>query len=164
MSFLINTLIRSFLAQQAVDFVQREVASQVERELKSRREAADQAASIRDGQAGVVDFAIVFSQHQEAVGLLDRFPDASVTRGNGNTFYTFALKGKNIAVAVPSDDSRESVVCPEYRHVVCPEYRRLELVTNAVIDVFRPRRMITAGLPPGSRRASRCCRFMCRTC
>ena len=142
MSFLINTLIRSFLAQQAMDFVQREVTSQVERELKARREAADQAASIRGGQAGVVDFAIVFSQRHEAVGLLDRFPDAAVTRGNGNTFYTFPARGKNaagrnapfnIAVALPPDDSRG----------------KLELVTNAVIDIFRPRRVVTAGFAAG---------------
>jgi len=149
MSFLINTLIRSFLAQQAIDLVQREVTSQVERELKIRREAADHAASIRDGRAGTVDFAIVFSQHHEAVGLLDRFPDAAVTRGNGNTFYTFALKGKNTVVAVPSDDSRESVVLPEYRRDVLTEHRRLELVTNAVIDVFRPRRVVSAGFAAG---------------
>ena len=133
MSFLINTLIRSFLAQQAMDFVQREVTSQVERELRTRREAAEQAASIQGGQAGVVDFAIVFSQRHEAVGLLDRFPDAAVTRGNGNTFYTFASRGKHIAVALPPDDSRE----------------KLELVTNAVIDIFRPRRMVTAGFAAG---------------
>ena len=133
MSFFINTLIRSFLAQQAVDFVQREVASQVERELKTRREAAEQSASIRDGKSGVADFAIVFSQHNEAVGLLDRFPDAAVTRGNGNAFYTVVLKGKSVVVALPSDDSRQ----------------RLELVTNAVIDIFRPQRVVTAGFAAG---------------
>ena len=141
MSFLINTLIRSFLAQQAIDFVQREVTSQVERELKTRREAAEQSAAIRDGKAGVVDFAIVFSQQHEAVGLLDRFPDAAVTRGNGNTFLTFASHGRvagrnapvNIAVAIPPDDSRE----------------KLELVTNAVIDIFRPQRVVTAGFAAG---------------
>jgi len=133
MSFLINALIRSFLAQQAMDFVQREVTSQVERELKSRRDAADQAASIRDGRAGAVDFAMVFSQQNETVGLRDRFPDAAITRGNGNTFSTFALRGKHVVVAVPPDDSRE----------------RLELLTHAVIEIFRPQRIVTAGFAAG---------------
>ena len=141
MSFLINTLIRSFLAQQAIDLVQREVTTQVERELKARREAADQAASIRDGRSGSVDFAIVFSQPYEAVGLLDRFPDAAITRGNGNTFYAFAYREKHVIAVLPGDDSRA--------RVVWPEYRRLELVTNAVIDVFRPCRVVTAGFAVG---------------
>jgi nucleoside phosphorylase len=133
MSFFINTLIRSFLAQQAITLVQREVTSQVERELRLRREAADQAASIRDGQAGVIDFAIVFSQRHEAIGLLDRFPDAAVTQGNGNTFYAFAHRDKRVVVALPEDDSRE----------------KLELVTNAVLDIFRPQRVVTAGFAVG---------------
>ena len=133
MSFLINTLIRSFLAQQAIDLVQREVATQVERELKARQEAAEQAASIRDGRAGIVDFAIVFSQVHEAVGLLDRFPDAAITRGNGNTFYAFAYREKSVVVALPPDDSRD----------------KMELVTNAVIDIFRPHRVVTAGFAVG---------------
>jgi len=122
--------------------VQREVTSQVERELKTRREAAEQSASIRDGKAGVVDFAIIFSQHHEAVGLLDRFPDAAVTRGNGNTFYTFVAHGKsvagrnapvNIVAAVPPDDS----------------HAKLKLITNVVIDIFRPQRVVTAGFAAG---------------
>ena len=133
MSFFINTLIRSFLAQQAIDLVQREVVTQVERELKARQEAAGQAASIRDGHSGVVDFAIIFSQPHEAVGLLDRFPDAAVTHGNGNTFYAFAYREKRVVVALPHDDSRE----------------KLELVTNAVIDIFRPHRVVTAGFAVG---------------
>ena len=133
MSFLINTLIRSFLAQQAIDFVGREVTTQMERELKARQEAADQAASIRDGRSGKVDFAIVFSQPYEAVGLLDRFPDAAVTRGNGNTFYAFAYRDKHVIVALPANDSRE----------------KLELVANAAIDIFRPQRMVTAGFAVG---------------
>ncbi len=133
MSFLINTLIRSFLAQQAIDLVQREVTTQVERELRARREAASQSAAIRGGEAGVVDFAIVFSQPHEAIGLLDRFPDAAVTRGNGNTFYAVAHRETRIIAALPSDDSRES----------------LEQVTNAVIDIFRPRRVISAGFAAG---------------
>ena len=133
MSFLINTLIRSFLAQQAIDLVQREVTTQMERELKARRDAAEQAASISTGQTGTIDFAIVFSQPHEAVGLLDRFPDAAVTRGNGNTFYAFGCCGKHVVAALPSDDSRE----------------KMELVTNAVIDIFRPCRVVAAGFATG---------------
>ena len=133
MSFLINTLIRSFLAQQAIDLVQREVVTQVERELKSRQEAADHAAAIRDGRSGVVDFAILFSQPHEAIGLLDRFPDAAVTRGNGNTFYAFAYRDKHVVAALPANDSRE----------------KLEMLANAVLDIFRPRRVVTAGFAVG---------------
>ena len=133
MSFLFNTLIRSFLAQQAIEIVQREVITQVERELRTRQESAVQAASIRDGQSGVIDFAIIFSRRQEAIGLLDRFPDAALTRGNGNSFYAFATEGKHVVAVVPDHD----------------EHGQLELATNAAIDIFRPRRVVTAGFAAG---------------
>jgi Nucleoside phosphorylase len=133
MSFLINTLIRSFLTQQAIGLVQREVTTQLERELRIRQEAAEQAASIRGGRSCVVDFAILFSRTQEAVGLLDRFPDAALTRGNGNSFYTFVAAGKHVVAVVPGNDRGVS----------------LEQAAHAMIDIFRPLRVVTAGFAAG---------------
>ena len=133
MTFLIQTLIRSFLTQQAIDLVQREVMTQVERELQARQEAAAQSASIRGGQPGVVDFVVIFSRQNEAIGLLDRFPDASVTRGNGNAFHAFVCDEQRIVAAVPDDDSRSN----------------LELIANAAVDIFRPQRVISAGFATG---------------
>lgn len=133
MSFLINVLVRSFLAQQAIDLVQHEVTTQIERELRARQESASQAASIRGGRPGVVDFVVLFSHHGEAVGLLDRFPDAALTRGNGNSFYAFPLGENRVVAAIPDDDRRAS----------------LELIADAVIDIFRPRRVISAGFAAG---------------
>ncbi|MDR1494061.1 MAG: hypothetical protein LBT05_15265 [Planctomycetaceae bacterium] len=132
MSFFINSLIRTFLAQEAYRFVEQEITTQIHRELHSRQEALEQAASIR-AEDGSVDFAILFSQRNEVIGLLDRHPDAVATRGNGNTFYTFLQDGKRVVAAFPSNFSRE----------------HFENLANAVLDIFRPQRIITAGFAAG---------------
>ncbi|MDR1383464.1 MAG: hypothetical protein LBJ67_06415 [Planctomycetaceae bacterium] len=128
MSFFINSLIRTFLAQEAYRFVEQEVTAQINRELHARQDAAAIHAN-----SGEVDFAIIFSQPHEAVGLLDRYPNATATCGNGNTFYTFLQESKRIVAAVPTGVSRE----------------HFENITNAVIDVFHPRRVVTAGFAAG---------------
>jgi nucleoside phosphorylase len=132
MSFFINSLIRAFLTQEAYRFVEREITTQINQEWHARQEASEQAASIHTGHSHV-DFAIIFSQHHEAVGLLDRHPDATVTHGNGNTFSMFIQNGKRVVAAIPVSYSRE-----------CFEH-----VANVVLDVFPPRRIITAGFAVG---------------
>jgi len=132
-SFLINNLIRTFLTQQAIGLVQREVTSEIERELRARLEASKQVSAFQNGQRHPVDFAIVFSQSNEAVGLLDRCPNVVVTHGNKNTFHTFLRNGKRVVVVVPADSSRDSLMD----------------ATHAVIDVFRPQRLVSAGFAVG---------------
>jgi len=113
MSFFFSPLIRAFLAEQAIDMVCREVHA----EMSAR------ATDLRHDHP--TDFAILFGNKAEMVGLLDLCSRTTTTQGNGITFHTTTLRKKRVVIAATE-----------------PAPVR---VTEAVLEVFRPQRLISAG-------------------
>jgi adenosylhomocysteine nucleosidase len=121
-------ILHHWLRSQAHETVAREVRKAAAEQLTRAREASDSA-----GGAGLAcDVGIVFALEIEAGGLVDLLDGAVTTRGQGFVARRGLLRARQVAVVTSGAGTA-----------------RARRATEALVDVHRPRWIISAGFAGG---------------